>query len=120
MARILFVDDDPFTLETYARMMSLTPHQALLASDVAAALQILKGEAVDMIVMDRRLQGDDGFQALRAIRSLPEGKDVPLVMVSASHEDLGKRALQEGAQVYRCKPLFLQHILDLLEELTAR
>ncbi|RME08201.1 MAG: response regulator [Anaerolineae bacterium] len=119
MACILFVDDDPFTLETYARMMSLTPHQALLASDAATALQMLKRETVDLVVLDHRLQGDDGFQALRAIRDLPQGKEVPVVMVSAGHESLGEVALRAGAQAYRCKPLFLQELLDLLEELTA-
>lgn len=119
MARILFIDDDIDTLQTYEKVVALYGHQALLAEDASQALHCLKEEPVDLILLDRRLEGVDGFKVLKQIRCLPRAAQIPVVMVSASHEDFARRALAEGAQAYVCKPLFVQDILELIEKYAA-
>ncbi len=119
MARILFVDDDIYTLQTYEKVAALYGHQALLAMDASQALRCLEDAPVDLILLDRRLGDADGFRVLRRIRNLPRAAQVPVVMVSASHEGFARRALAEGAQAYVCKPLLVQDILDLIEKYAA-
>ena len=119
MARILFIDDDIDTLQTYDKVATLYGHQALLAENASQALHFLEDGPVDLILLDRRLESVDGFKVLQQIRSMPGGAQIPVVMVSASHENFARRALAEGAQAYVCKPLLVQDILELITKYTA-
>ena len=52
MARILFVDDDPLTLETLKRSIELFGHQAVLASTVEQARSLVVEQPPDLIMTD--------------------------------------------------------------------
>jgi len=119
MARILFVDDDIFTLETYQKMVALFGHEAVLAESGVCALQVLGDTGVDLIILDRRLPDMDGFALLKRLKEMEDIRAVPVVMVSASHDSFSQRAVAEGAQEYICKPLLTQDIKALIDRYTA-
>ena len=55
MARILFVDDDPLTLETYSHIIGFFGHKVLLASTAEQAILTAMEEKPDLLVLDMNL-----------------------------------------------------------------
>ncbi len=119
MARILFIDDDILTLETYERIASFYDHDAVLADSGAKAIEKARKTSVDLIILDRQLQDMDGFQILKEIRALGVPLEIPVVMVSASHKGFADRAIAEGAQEFMSKPLLTEDLVNLVEKYTS-
>lgn len=68
-ARVLFVDDEPRVLTTM-RMLFRSRYEVFFAESGQAALDLLKTQAVDVIVSDQRMPGMTGIEMLRAARDL--------------------------------------------------
>ena len=68
-ARVLFVDDEPRVLTTM-RMLFRTHYEVYFAEGGPQALELLKKQAVDVIVSDQRMPGMTGIELLRAAREL--------------------------------------------------
>jgi CheY-like chemotaxis protein len=116
MARILFVDDDFYTLETYDKIISLMGHQAILAVSGTRAIQIATTQVPDLIVVDMHLPDMDGFTLLKELKANPATARIPAVMVSASSDKYAMQALAAGAQQYMCKPIYPEKLLAILED----
>ena len=119
MARILFVDDDPLTLETYSTIISYFGHDVLLASNGGQALQIALEEMPDMLVLDMNMPDMHGFDLLRKLRKNPATAKLPAVMVSASPDAFADSAIAAGAQEFRSKPVRPDDLLALIDQYTA-
>jgi len=120
MTTILFIEDDILTLETYEKMVTFLGHEALLADTGEKALEILDQGPVDLIILDRQLSEMSGFDALKLLRAHRAGVDVPIIMVSASHDVFADRAKAEGAQDFLSKPLLTGDLQDLIDTYTAK
>lgn len=119
MSRILFVDDDPFTLETLSRAAQVLGHEALLAHSGAEALQVAESETPDMMFVDLHLTDMDGLQVVRALRRFPELSDKPILVLSAGADlEFIQQVRSAGAQDYIHKPIRLQTLLDLIRQHT--
>ena len=81
---ILIVDDYQVNTE----LLSLTVEDAgaisLTASNGLECLEIIKKQSVDLILMDRHMPVMDGIEATRAIRLLPQGKNIVIIGISGS------------------------------------
>jgi signal transduction histidine kinase/CheY-like chemotaxis protein len=82
---VLVVDDDPDTRRMVKRMLNqknggLT---VLTASNGVHALQVMKRQVVDAILLDLVMPKMDGYQFLEAKKELPEYKDTPVILISA-------------------------------------
>ena len=119
MARILFVDDDQLTLETYEKIVSYFGHQAVLADSGMSALEMARQKSVDLIIIDRQLPDMDGFELLKRLRASETVLKIPMIMVSASHDIFTERALSSGALAYYSKPLLTNQLLGIIEEYTT-
>ena len=86
MSCILFVDDDPLTLETYDKIFRLLGYGVLLASSGENAMQVLEEQQVDLIVLDMRLDDMDCVDLIKLIKANPLTEAIPMVMVSANPE----------------------------------
>lgn len=119
MARILFVDDDPETLETLTKAVGIFGHQALLASCGEEALAVAKGQLPDLILMDMYLPDMQGVALLKRLKEqLTEA--VPMLVLSAGPENgAAEKAIAAGARAYLNKPIRLQTLLDVIEEYTT-
>jgi len=116
MARILFVDDDYFTLETYDKIFSLFGHQAILSESASQALLIAEGQQPDVIVLDMSLPDMDGFELLAQLKMNPLTAGIPAVMVSASPDIYAIKAIAAGAYQYMSKPIFPEKLLEIIEQ----
>jgi CheY-like chemotaxis protein len=119
MARILFVDDDPLTLETLKRSVELFEHEAILASSGGEAQTLVTTQPPDLIMTDMNLPDMDGLTLVRHFKDNPSVADIPVVVLSASPEiDAGDLSLAAGAEEFLTKPIRLQDLQDVINRHT--
>ena len=117
MRRILFVDDDPYTLETLKKATQILGHQALLASTGQEALDLAIDQTPDLIFVDISLPDVNGLDVVGWICVQPETELIPVIVLSASPAmDVAQQALSAGAQEYIAKPIRLQTLMDLINQ----
>ena len=120
MARILFVDDDPLTLETLKRSVEIFGHEAVLASPGEQVLTSIGNQPPDLILTDMNLPDMDGLSLVRNLKQNPSVAEIPVVMLSASPEiDASQAALAAGAEEFLAKPIRLQTLQDVIERYTG-
>ena len=101
MAKILVCDDDKEIVEAIEIYLTQDGHQVLEAYDGIEAVEILKKESVDLLIMDI-MPRMDGIRATLKIR---EKHNIPIIILSAKSEDADKiLGLNIGADDYITKP----------------
>jgi two-component system OmpR family response regulator len=115
---ILVVDDDPQIrdlLETYLRENGL---RASVAASSAQMSQILADEAIDLIVLDLRLAGEDGMMIARTLR---EESAIPIVMLTGVRDEADRvMGLELGADDYLTKPFSPRELLARIRTVLRR
>ena len=104
--RILVVDDDPIHCE-FARVYLSTPTATVeTAQNGAEGMEKLRSEPFDLVVVDLEMPVMNGFQMIRAIRSDPTLRHLPVVIVTGL-EDMESidLAYDEGATSFVTKPV---------------
>jgi CheY-like chemotaxis protein len=120
MARILFVDDDPLTLETLKRSVELFGHEPILASSGEQALSLAVNQPPDLIMTDMMLPDMDGLSLVSRLNDDPNLADIPVVVLSASPEvDAADLSLAAGAREFITKPVRLQNLQDVIQRYTG-
>src|SRR5688500_5002782 len=96
-ARILLVEDTPHNLQLMTYLLEKHGHAVTTAVTGERGVELARTWQPDAIVMDLQLPGMDGYEALTALRSLPDLAAVPVIAVTsfAMSEDR-KRALDAG------------------------
>src|SRR4051812_35291815 len=112
---VLVVEDDPVINElvgAYARLAGLGYRGAMTGE---AAFEELRHLRPAMIVLDVMLPDLDGFEICRRIKSQPETAPVPVVMLTALHDDeYRERGLACGASEYLTKPFDPDQLIDAM------
>jgi CheY-like chemotaxis protein len=104
MPRVLVVDDEPDAIELLREWLTGKGYEVLAARSGAEALELVKAERPHCILLDVRMPGMDGLEALRRIREID--REVGVIMVTAvNEEETGRHALALGAFDYITKPL---------------
>ena len=102
MAKILVCDDDKEIVEAIEIYLTQDGHQVLEAYDGIEAVEILKKESVDLLIMDIMMPRMDGIRATLKIR---EKHNIPIIILSAKSEDADKiLGLNIGADDSITKP----------------
>ena len=105
MARILIVEDEMNNLDVARRIVLAAGHEALVAMDGQAGLEIARAERPDAILMDLLLPKLDGWAVTRALREEPWAAELPIIAVSALAMDADReRAREAGCNDFVTKP----------------
>jgi len=118
--RILCVDDHPLVREGIAAMINSQADMELLAqaSNVQEALQEFRKNRPDVTLMDLRLPGESGIDALIAIRrEFPEARVIMLTTFEGDVEI--QRALQAGARGYLLKNMPPKELAVVIRQVHA-
>jgi len=108
--KILVVDDEPAIRRFLKTSLATQGYTVIEAEDGKAALETLKRNTVDVLVLDLGLPGLDGFEVLSLVRG--SGSTVPVIVLSARADEAGKvRALDLGADDYVTKPFGIDELL---------
>ena len=102
---ILVVDDTANTLELIATILG-TEHKVLTAGDGETAMKIALQEEPDLILLDIRMPGMDGYQLCKLLKADPVTREIPVIFVTAMDEEREEaKGLELGAIDYITKPL---------------
>jgi two-component system KDP operon response regulator KdpE len=108
--RILIVDDEPPIRRFLRTSLAAQGYRIEEAVDGQAALDFLRRNPVDAIVLDLCLPGMDGFEVIRQLRT--SGSLTPIVVLSSRDDEVGKvKALDLGADDYVTKPFGMDELL---------
>lgn len=109
---VLVVEDDPMSQRLMADLLGATGYEVAVFADAESALLAARASPPDLVLMDIRLPGMDGFAALDALRANIDTRDVPVIAVTASVM-LGEREkiMQAGFTGYHPKPIQIQQLL---------
>ena len=101
--KVLIVDDEPNIVQLVKLYLERDNFQTDSLGDGLIALESIRSQQPDLVVLDVMLPGLDGFEICRRLRS--EGNQVPIIMVTARDEDIDKiLGLELGADDYLTKP----------------
>jgi signal transduction histidine kinase len=137
-AEILVVEDTPASLELLADLLTTAGYAVRPAQDGRMALRSAQARPPDLILLDIRMPGIDGYEVCRRLKAEARTRDVPVIFLSALRDTGDKlRAFEFGAVDYIAKPYQPDEVLarvrthvelhrlqsrleDLVRERTAR
>jgi DNA-binding NtrC family response regulator len=111
--KIMIVDDDKLLQNSLKNVLS-EKYDTLVVGKGEDALELLRRNAVDLVLLDVRLPGQDGIETLKQIKALK--RDLLVIMMTA-YEDVKTviNSMKMGAYDYLVKPLEIEE-LDLIVE----
>ncbi len=132
LAHILLVEDNrmdiELTLDAFREARLLNTIQVVTDGQEALDYLLGRGRFVDrreypmpnIILLDLKLPGLDGFEVLRQVKSMPVLKRIPIIILTSSKEE-GDRALSydRGANSYLVKPVSFDGFLDIVRQVNG-
>lgn len=104
MKTILVVDDDKLNLSAARKVLS-GEYKVIPVVRGTQVLSYLENEECDMILLDISMPEMDGFELLRKIRTMENGKDIPVIFLTADNDtETETRCFKEGAIDFIVKP----------------
>ena len=117
MANILFIEDDPLTLELMGRAANLLGHSAMLTSNGVEAVHAVARTCPNLILIDLNLPGEDGIEVMGLLRKQSLPCQPPIYLITAGFlPQIKEKALYAGAQGCLEKPLSLVVLAQLIKE----
>ncbi|HEX5707340.1 MAG TPA: ATP-binding protein, partial [Pyrinomonadaceae bacterium] len=115
--RILLVDDEADTRELLSVALRQCGAFVETASTVAEALEVFERARPDVLIGDIRMPGEDGYDLIRRVRALPEGRGervraIALTAYVGSEDRL--RVVREGYQTHVSKPMELAELVRVV------
>ena len=105
-ARLLVTDDNKVNRLLLTRNLELQGHRVASAENGRIALEMLRAEAFDLMLLDMEMPELDGFQVLEQMVGDPKLKDIPVIVTSSLEGDANVvRCLELGADDYLHKPV---------------
>ena len=111
--KIVAADDEADIRTVLQKGLEMSGHTVIPAVDGEDALQKIKDEKPDLVILDIRMPKLDGIQVLQVIKKDPATRKMPVIMLTgnSSDEDLLKGYMY-GADYYITKPFRIQTILN--------
>ncbi|MDT4988402.1 MAG: hypothetical protein QOI74_2496 [Micromonosporaceae bacterium] len=115
-ARILVVEDTPHSLQLMTYLLNAYRHTVVAAVTGEQGIESALASPPDLVVMDLQLPGINGFETLKALRSIPDRAAVPIIAVT-SFAMVGDRdrALDAGFDHYMTKPIDPETFTDEID-----
>jgi len=118
MKKILIVDDEPNIVMTLEYTFKKSNYEVFIARDGQEALDILKTNFPDVIILDIMMPMVDGFATLEQIRKDDNLQHTKVMFLSAKNKESDiEKGLALGADAYMTKPFSIKKVVDKVEEL---
>ncbi|CAA7625907.1 SpoIIE family protein phosphatase [Magnetospirillum sp. UT-4] len=105
VGRILVADDSAQNRDVLVQYLTREGHQVTAVADGLAAYDAVTAQPFDLVLLDMIMPGMNGDEVLKAIKSSPDLRALPVIMVSALDEsDNIARCIEIGAEDYLSKP----------------
>ncbi len=124
MAEVLIVEDEESLLHTLRYNLTRAGHAVRLCTDGARALELVRAQPPDVLLLDVMLPGLDGLEVTRALRrdsANPALNRLPILMLTARDGEIDKVVgLEVGADDYLSKPFSMHELLARVKALVRR
>src|SRR6185436_543218 len=110
-------DDDADTRDLLSRILSREGFRVLAASRGEDGIRIAQATRPQLITLDIKLKGLDGWSVLEKLRADPRTKDIPVIMISVISER--EKAFASGATDYLTKPIDSRRLTAMLAQYKA-
>ena len=120
-ATVLVVEDEPGIQELMVYVLRLAGYRPVRADSAEQALELMRDENPDLVLLDWVLPGQSGIEFARRLRAVHRTASVPIIMVSArAHEDDRVMGLDTGVEGYLTKPFSPRELKALVKEVLHR
>ena len=117
-AHVLVVDDDPAIGQLLTEYLGDHDWRVSIATNGQGMRQVLDDEAIDLVILDLKLAGEDGMVLARELR---ERANVPIVLLSGRQDEADRvMGLELGADDYITKPFSNRELLARLRAVRRR
>jgi adenylate cyclase len=116
--KILVVDDQPKNVKLLADILTVKGYDVITSESGAGALDRIKDERPDLVLLDVMMPGLDGYSVCKTIRADPETAMLPVVMVTALDPGQERvKGLEAGADDFLSKPINQAELLARVRSL---
>lgn len=117
MAYILIVDDEKCNVGILSLVVASLGHESIEAYSGKHAIKIVATKQPNLVLLDFMMPGINGIETLRHIRDLPDGKSLPIFIITASQDrSVEEHAKSAGATGFLKKPFDLNTLKVVIEE----
>lgn len=118
MAKIVIAEDEPDIRDLVTFTLQFAGHQVVPTANGAEAVEAVKREHPDIVLMDVRMPKMSGYEACRTLKADPETAPIPVVFLSAKgQESEVKEGLAAGAIAYILKPFSPDELINRVQEI---
>jgi DNA-binding response OmpR family regulator len=119
--KILIVDDEPGILLMITARFQKSGYQVATATNGEEALQKVKQDRPDLVILDVMMPILNGYQVCRTLKDDPEFKKIPVILLTAKTTESDEFwGLEAGADAYVPKPYNAQELLDKVKLLLTQ
>ena len=119
--KILIVEDEVSLLKLESILLTTRGYKVSAVTDGLKALEEIKNDIPDLVLLDIMIPGIDGFEVCRRIKADPETASLPVVMLTAKKSSADQaRGVEAGADAYMTKPFKSGKIIEVVEELLRK
>ena len=115
---VLVVDDDHYLCELIVDVLEAEGHMARTATNGEEALEQVRERKPELILLDLMMPVMNGWEVAAALKANPDWSDIPVVLITASHD--GERRREEtGAKAVITKPFDIDHLAEVVSNYSA-
>ncbi len=120
MGTILIVEDYDDVRRMLKVLLEFEEFQVVEAATGAEALEVIKRQPPDVILMDLALPGFDGFEAIRRIRAIDGFQNTPIIVLTAyTAPSTYEAAFSAGSNYFMSKPIDFDELAALLKDIMS-
>ena len=119
--RILIVDDDPVIVRLLQINFRLEGYDVDTASHGEEALERVRSQRPDVVILDVMMPGLDGWEVCRQLKANPAVRHIPVIFLSARAQDEDRqRGYALGVDEYVTKPFDPGHLVEIVRAALAK
>jgi len=116
--KILAVDDERHIVRLVEVNLQRAGYEVVTAFDGREALEKVKAENPDLVVLDVMMPYMDGFEVLKTLKADPSTAEIPVIMLTAKAQDADVfRGWQSGVDCYLTKPFNPMELLTFVKRI---
>ncbi len=117
MPKVLIVDDEPFVVRMLRDKFQNAGLGVVSAVNGKEAVDMVRAEKPHVIIMDWMMPEMNGLDACKVIRTHPDHKQTPIIMLTAKGQEVDElKGKEAGADHYITKPFSPRMLLKLVQE----
>ncbi|MBU4316473.1 MAG: response regulator [Proteobacteria bacterium] len=113
--RILFIDDEVGFVDVVAKRMEKRGMDVTKTNSGAQALQALRKNDFDVVILDLKMEDMDGIEVLKILKRMAPDLEV-IMLTGHGSEKAAKEGIQFGAADYLTKPCDFEELMDKIKE----